>query len=92
MEEKFGSVKYVQIDLDHHYSYPQGTATVFFDSNAAFLKAIITKNLDMRSISGRSWTTEMKPYVLFGLDCEQCRGRRGSFFCADVSCLQYYCE
>ena len=39
----------------------------------------------------------MKPYVLDEQMCDECQGQRcgmkyAPFFCAHVSCLQYYCE
>ncbi|VDD83873.1 unnamed protein product [Mesocestoides corti] len=40
---------------------------------------------------------EVKPYVLDNQMCDECQGARcgGKFaplFCANVTCLQYYCE
>lgn len=39
----------------------------------------------------------MKPYVLDDQMCDECHGARcagkfAPFFCANVTCLQYYCE
>lgn len=39
----------------------------------------------------------MKPYVLDDQMCDECQGSRcggkfAPFFCANVTCLQYYCE
>lgn len=52
-----------------------------------------------------SWTNgahfllqvEVKPYVLDDQMCDECQGTRcggkfAPFFCANVTCLQYYCE
>lgn len=43
------------------------------------------------------WQVEVKPYVLDDQLCDECQGARCSgkfapFFCANVTCLQYYCE
>lgn len=40
---------------------------------------------------------EVKPYVLDDQLCDECQGTRcggkfAPFFCANVTCLQYYCE
>ena len=40
---------------------------------------------------------EVKPYVLDDQMCDECHGSRcagkfAPFFCANVTCLQYYCE
>ena len=40
---------------------------------------------------------EVKPYVLDDQICDECHGNRcgnkhAPFFCANVTCLQYYCE
>lgn len=40
---------------------------------------------------------EVKPYVLDDQICDECQGGRcggkfAPFFCANVTCLQYYCE
>lgn len=40
---------------------------------------------------------EVKPYVLDDQMCDECQGARcggkfAPFFCANVTCLQYYCE
>lgn len=40
---------------------------------------------------------EVKPYVLDDQLCDECQGARcggkfAPFFCANVTCLQYYCE
>ena len=40
---------------------------------------------------------EVKPYVLDDQMCDECQGTRcggkfAPFFCANVTCLQYYCE
>lgn len=45
----------------------------------------------------RSRQVEVKPYVLDDQMCDECQGARcggkfAPFFCANVTCLQYYCE
>lgn len=44
-----------------------------------------------------SFQVEVKPYVLDDQLCDECQGTRcggkfAPFFCANVTCLQYYCE
>lgn len=44
-----------------------------------------------------SFQVEVKPYVLDDQICDECQGGRcggkfAPFFCANVTCLQYYCE
>lgn len=44
-----------------------------------------------------SLQVEVKPYVLDDQICDECQGGRcggkfAPFFCANVTCLQYYCE
>lgn len=48
-------------------------------------------------LSPRSVQVEVKPYVLDDQMCDECQGTRcggkfAPFFCANVTCLQYYCE
>ncbi|KAE8741194.1 hypothetical protein FOCC_FOCC013273 [Frankliniella occidentalis] len=57
----------------------------------------IREDLDAGSdgVSGRK--VEVKPYVLDDQMCDECQGQRcggkfAPFFCANVTCLQYYCE
>ncbi|XP_056894061.1 cytoplasmic polyadenylation element-binding protein 2 isoform X1 [Takifugu flavidus] len=51
-----------------------------------------------RSVCGSLVTrVEVKPYVLDDQLCDECQGARcggkfAPFFCANVTCLQYYCE
>ena len=40
---------------------------------------------------------EVKPYVLDDQPCDlcsgmKCAGKSAPFFCANIACLQYYCE
>ena len=44
-----------------------------------------------------TFQVEVKPYVLDDQLCDECHGARcagkfAPFFCANVTCLQYYCE
>lgn len=57
------------------------------------------KNLQWRMINCLVlWLqVEVKPYVLDDQLCDECQGARcggkfAPFFCANVTCLQYYCE
>ncbi|MGH0157882.1 UNVERIFIED_CONTAM: hypothetical protein FKN15_034504 [Acipenser sinensis] len=50
------------------------------------------------SVQNSFWQqVEVKPYVLDDQMCDECQGARcggkfAPFFCANVTCLQYYCE
>ncbi|KAL0616161.1 Cytoplasmic polyadenylation element-binding protein 3 [Plecturocebus cupreus] len=51
--------------------------------------------MDSDVLSGHQ--VEVKPYVLDDQMCDECQGTRcggkfAPFFCANVTCLQYYCE
>lgn len=50
-----------------------------------------------RTVCGLLQQVEVKPYVLDDQMCDECQGARcggkfAPFFCANVTCLQYYCE
>ncbi|CAB1427948.1 unnamed protein product, partial [Pleuronectes platessa] len=54
--------------------------------------------IPLQSVRGMaSYNVEVKPYVLDDQMCDECQGARcggkfAPFFCANVTCLQYYCE
>lgn len=46
---------------------------------------------------GETKTLQLKPYLLEEAECEECTGEQpvtkpGKYFCAEVSCLSYFCE
>lgn len=64
--------------------------------NIKFTKMISEADL-MEDFFPLSFQVEVKPYVLDDQMCDECQGARcggkfAPFFCANVTCLQYYCE
>ncbi|KAH0521320.1 Cytoplasmic polyadenylation element-binding protein 3 [Microtus ochrogaster] len=69
-----------------------------------FLAIHFSRTLRICKLTGKdgfseAWQTqvEVKPYVLDDQMCDECQGTRcggkfAPFFCANVTCLQYYCE
>ena len=67
-----------------------------FSSQQSYIAAISARFVQLQhgDIDKR---VEVKPYVLDDQMCDECSGSRCSgkfapFFCANVTCLQYYCE
>ncbi|RVE47176.1 hypothetical protein evm_008144 [Chilo suppressalis] len=74
----------------------QGAGRVAFSNQQSYIAAISARFVQLQhgDIDKR---VEVKPYVLDDQMCDECAGARcGSkfapFFCANVTCLQYYCE
>ncbi|CAB1324923.1 unnamed protein product [Coregonus sp. 'balchen'] len=83
MDRLYGGVCYAGIDTDPELKYPKGAGPSLDSFSCS--TAEITKRV------------EVKPYVLDDQLCDECQGTRcggkfAPFFCANVTCLQYYCE
>ncbi|CBY23134.1 unnamed protein product [Oikopleura dioica] len=96
MERLYGSVCYAGIDTDPELKYPKGAGRVAFSSQQSYIAAISARFVQLQygDIDKR---VEVKPYVLDDQMCDECAGQRcggkfAPFFCANVNCLQYYCE
>lgn len=96
MDRLYGSVCYAGIDTDPELKYPKGAGRVAFSSQQSYIAAISARFVQLQhgDIDKR---VEVKPYVLDDQMCDECSGSRCSgkfapFFCANVTCLQYYCE
>uniref|UniRef100_A0A0A9Z7K8 Putative RNA-binding protein orb2 n=1 Tax=Lygus hesperus TaxID=30085 RepID=A0A0A9Z7K8_LYGHE len=96
MDKLYGGVCYAGIDTDPELKYPKGAGRVSFSNLHSYIAAINTRfvQLQLGEIDKR---VEVKPYVIDDQMCdecggEQCGGKFASFFCANVACLQYYCE
>ncbi|XP_037544742.1 cytoplasmic polyadenylation element-binding protein 2 [Nematolebias whitei] len=96
MNRLYGGVCYAGIDTDPELKYPKGAGRVAFSNQQSYIAAISARfvQLQHNDIDKR---VEVKPYVLDDQMCDECQGARcGSkfapFFCASVTCLQYYCE
>ncbi|GMT16789.1 hypothetical protein PFISCL1PPCAC_8086, partial [Pristionchus fissidentatus] len=96
LEELYGSVCYVGIDIDPELKYPKGAARVTFTTTRAFVAAIHGRFVQIPHAETKK-RVEIKPYVMDDQMCDECFGKSCSsryapYFCGDVSCLQYYCE
>uniref|UniRef100_F1KZM5 Cytoplasmic polyadenylation element-binding protein 1 n=2 Tax=Ascaris TaxID=6251 RepID=F1KZM5_ASCSU len=96
LERLYGCVCYAGIDIDPELKYPKGAARVTFATTAAFIAAINGRFVNI-ICGGITKRVEIKPYVMDEQMCDECYGARCSdkyatYFCGDVSCLQYFCE
>ncbi|VDN04620.1 unnamed protein product [Thelazia callipaeda] len=96
LEQLYGPVCYVGIDIDPELKYPKGAARVTFSTEQAFITAISGRfvNIPHADVFKR---VEIKPYMMDEQMCDECEGllcseRYAPYFCGDTSCLQYYCE
>nr|XP_036846607.1 cytoplasmic polyadenylation element-binding protein 2 isoform X5 [Manis javanica] len=96
MDRLYGGVCYAGIDTDPELKYPKGAGRVAFSNQQSYIAAISARFVQLQhgDIDKR---VEVKPYVLDDQMCDECQGARcggkfAPFFCANVTCLQYYCE
>ncbi|KER29463.1 hypothetical protein T265_03929 [Opisthorchis viverrini] len=96
MDRLYSGVCYAGIDTDPELKYPKGAGRVAFSNQQSYIAAISARfvQLQHNEIDKR---VEVKPYVLDNQMCDECQGARcggkfAPFFCANVACLQYYCE
>jgi len=96
MDRLYGGVCYAGIDTDPELKYPKGAGRVAFSNQQSYIAAISARFVQLQhgDIDKR---VEVKPYVLDDQLCDECGGGRcggkfAPFFCANVTCLQYYCE
>jgi len=96
MDRLYGGVGYAGIDTDPELKYPKGAGRVAFSNQQSYIAAISARFVQLQhgDIDKR---VEVKPYVLDDQMCDECQGTRcggkfAPFFCANVTCLQYYCE
>jgi cytoplasmic polyadenylation element-binding protein len=96
MERLYGGVCYAGIDTDPELRYPKGAGRIAFSNQQSYIAAISARFVQLQhaDIDKR---VEVKPYVLDDQLCDECQGARcggkfAPFFCASVTCLQYYCE
>lgn len=96
MNNLYGGVCYAGIDTDPELKYPKGAGRVAFSNHQSYIAAISARfvHLHHSEIEKR---VEVKPYVLDDQFCDECQGSRcgnkfAPFFCANITCLRYYCE
>jgi len=96
MDRLYGGVCYAGIDIDPELKYPKGAGRVAFSNQQSYIAAISARFVQLQhgDIDKR---VEVKPYVLDDQFCDECQGTRSAgrfapFFCANVTCLLYYCE
>lgn len=96
MNRLYGGVCYAGIDTDPELKYPKGAGRVAFSNQQSYIAAISARFVQLQhaDIDKR---VEVKPYVLDDQLCDECQGVRcggkfAPYFCANVACLQYYCE
>ncbi|PAA50131.1 hypothetical protein BOX15_Mlig025386g1, partial [Macrostomum lignano] len=97
MNRLYGGVCYAGIDTDPELKYPKGAGRVAFSSQQSYIAAIGARFVQLRHGSDIDKRVEVKPYVLDDQMCDECggamcAGKYAPFFCANVACLQYYCE
>uniref|UniRef100_A0A671RAL5 Cytoplasmic polyadenylation element-binding protein 3-like n=1 Tax=Sinocyclocheilus anshuiensis TaxID=1608454 RepID=A0A671RAL5_9TELE len=82
MDRLYGGVCYAGIDTDPELKYPKGAGRVAFSTQQSYIAAISARfvQLQHNDIDKRR-VTEMLHIVMIA-----------PFFCANVTCLQYYCE
>ncbi|XP_075262758.1 cytoplasmic polyadenylation element-binding protein 2-like isoform X2 [Convolutriloba macropyga] len=96
MDRLYGGVCYAGIDTDPELKYPKGAGRVAFSNQQSYIAAISARFVQLQhgDIDKR---VEVKPYVLDDQMCDECHGSRcngkyAPYFCANVMCLQYYCD
>lgn len=96
MNDLYNGVCYAGIDTDLELKYPKGAGRVAFSNHQSYIAAISARfvHLHHSEIEKR---VEVKPYVLDDQFCDECQGVKcqnkfAPFFCANIQCLQYYCE
>ncbi|CAI4227559.1 unnamed protein product [Auanema sp. JU1783] len=92
----YGSVCYVGIDIDPELKYPKGAARVTFSTTQAFISAISGRFVHVHHADTQK-RVEIKPYIMDDQMCDECQGKKclshyAPYFCGDISCLQYFCE
>lgn len=96
MNNLYGGVCYAGIDTDPELKYPKGAGRVAFSSHQSYIAAISARFVHLHH-SEIEKKVEVKPYVLDDQFCDECQGARcgnkfAPFFCANITCLQYYCD
>jgi len=96
MDRLYGGVCYAGIDTDPELKYPKGAGRVAFSNQQSYIAAISARFVQLQHADIEK-RVEVKPYVLDDQICDECGGSRcngkfAPFFCANVTCLQYYCE
>lgn len=96
MSNLYGGVCYAGIDTDPDLKYPKGAGRVAFSNHESYLSAISARFVQLQHNEFEK-RVEVKPYVLDDQNCDECNGTRcqrkfAPFFCANINCLQYYCE
>lgn len=96
MNNLYGGVCYAGIDTDPELKYPKGAGRVAFSNHKSYIAAISARFVHIHH-SEIEKRVEVKPYVLDDQFCDECQGSRcnnkfAPFFCANITCLSYYCE
>ncbi|KAJ6222955.1 hypothetical protein RDWZM_001500 [Blomia tropicalis] len=96
MDRLYGGVCYAGIDTDPELKYPKGAGRVAFSNQQSYIAAISARFVQLQHADIEK-RVEVKPYVLDDQICDECQGVRcagkfAPYFCANITCLQYYCE
>ncbi|CAP29629.3 Protein CBR-CPB-1 [Caenorhabditis briggsae] len=96
LQDYYGKVSYVGIDIDPELKYPKGAARVTFATAQSFVRAISGRFVQVTHAETNK-RVEIKPYVMEDQYCDECEGdlckhNYAPYYCGDSSCLQYYCE
>ncbi|UXI20111.1 F-actin-capping protein subunit alpha [Sarcoptes scabiei] len=96
MDRLYGGVCYAGIDTDPELKYPKGAGRVAFSNQKSYIAAISARFVQLQHADIEK-RVEVKPYVLDDQVCDECQGVRcngkyAPYFCANITCLQYYCE
>lgn len=92
----YGGVCYAGIDTDPELKYPKGAGRVSFSNRQSYIAAINARFVHIQN-GDVDKRVEIKPYVLDDQFCDECydtrcENRHAPYFCANVLCLNYYCE
>jgi cytoplasmic polyadenylation element-binding protein len=96
MNNLYGGVCYAGIDTDPELKYPKGAGRVSFSNRQSYIAAINARFVHIQN-GDVDKRVEIKPYVLDDQFCDECydtrcENRHAPYFCANVLCLNYYCE
>lgn len=90
MNDLFGSVVYVEIDIDK-YKYPLGSGRVNFSSLESYQQAIQGKYVQVKCLSPKvDKRIQIDPYIRENENCSKCLEYPGPIYCR--KCLDYFCE
>ncbi|KAI3388810.1 hypothetical protein SNEBB_002179 [Seison nebaliae] len=89
MNDLYGSVIFVAIDMDRH-RYPIGSARVVFSNFYNYFQAVQSEYIEMKTEQFQK-KLQIDPYLEEHI-CSCCMNADGIYFCRDLYCFRYFCR